>query len=73
MTTENLGGVVVTGSARGIGLAIARSAAKTGYGVSSPTLMRRGDPRQRTQSKLPGAGPYFTKLMFRTEDPSLRR
>ena len=33
MTTENLGGVVVTGSARGIGLAIARSAAKTGYGV----------------------------------------
>lgn len=30
---EEMGGVVVTGAARGIGLAIARHAARTGYGV----------------------------------------
>lgn len=33
MSTGNLGGVVVTGSARGIGLAIAERLADTGYGV----------------------------------------
>ena len=33
MTSDNMGGVVVTGSARGIGLAVAQSAARTGYGV----------------------------------------
>lgn len=33
MTTDNMGGVIVTGAARGIGLAIAQHAARTGYGV----------------------------------------
>lgn len=33
MASDNMGGVVVTGAARGIGLAIAQSAARTGYGV----------------------------------------
>lgn len=33
MTTENMGGVIVTGAARGIGLAIAQHAARSGYGV----------------------------------------
>jgi len=33
MSSDHKGGVVVTGAARGIGLAIAQSAAKTGYGV----------------------------------------
>ena len=33
MTAENLGGVVVTGAARGIGRAIAENLATTGYGI----------------------------------------
>lgn len=33
MSTEPMGGVVVTGAARGIGLAIAQHAARSGYGV----------------------------------------
>jgi meso-butanediol dehydrogenase/(S,S)-butanediol dehydrogenase/diacetyl reductase len=33
MTSVSLGGVIVTGAARGIGLAIARNLAETGYGV----------------------------------------
>lgn len=33
MTTENLGGVVITGTARGIGLGVAETLAQSGYGV----------------------------------------
>lgn len=33
MTKGHLGGVVISGAARGIGLAIAKKLAETGYGV----------------------------------------
>ena len=33
MATENMGGIVITGSAQGIGLAIAQNCARNGYGV----------------------------------------
>jgi meso-butanediol dehydrogenase / (S,S)-butanediol dehydrogenase / diacetyl reductase len=33
MTTENLGGIVITGAARGIGLGVAETLAQSGYGV----------------------------------------
>jgi len=45
MGTKDLGGVVVTGSARGIGLAIAERLAKTGYGIVIADIDEEGGAR----------------------------
>jgi meso-butanediol dehydrogenase/(S,S)-butanediol dehydrogenase/diacetyl reductase len=41
MAPQNLGGIVITGSARGIGLAIAQNCARNGYGVLIADLDRK--------------------------------
>lgn len=45
MSPMNLGGIVVTGAARGIGQAIARSSARSGYGVMIADLDETAGPR----------------------------
>ena len=44
MSSRNLGGIIVTGAARGIGLAIARSCVRNGYGVVIADLDETAGP-----------------------------
>ncbi len=62
MTRTGLGGVVVTGGARGIGLAIARDAAKTGYGAVIADLDEAAGQAAAAQITAEGGQAIFHKV-----------
>ncbi|WP_157017257.1 glucose 1-dehydrogenase [Mesorhizobium xinjiangense] len=59
---EHMGGVVVTGAARGIGLAVARHAAKTGYGVVIGDIDETAGKTSAEEIKADGDQAIFCKL-----------
>lgn len=61
MSSDNLGGVVVTGAARGIGLAIAESSAKKGYGVVIADLDDTEGPKAAANIEAAGGRAIFCK------------
>ncbi|MDH2357278.1 glucose 1-dehydrogenase [Bradyrhizobium sp. SSUT112] len=67
MNSENLGGVVITGAARGIGLAIAQVLARTGYGVVIADLDDAAGAKAAAEVKSNGG-----KALYCTVDVSDR-
>ncbi len=62
MNLESLGGVVVTGAARGIGLAIAQNLAATGYGVVIADIDDSAGARAVADIAATGATALFCKV-----------
>ena len=62
MNPENLGGVVVTGAARGIGLAIARSSAQKGYGVVIADIDETAGTEAAASIEAAGGRAMFRKV-----------
>ena len=61
MTAQDLGGVVITGAARGIGLAIAQALARTGYGVVIADIDEGAGARSAAGIAAAGARAAFAK------------
>lgn len=59
MSSENLGGVIITGSARGIGRAIADHLAQTGYGIVIADLDESAGTRAAAEIQEAGGNALF--------------
>ncbi len=62
MTNDNMGGVIVTGAARGIGLAIAQHAARTGYGVVIADIDATEGQKAATAIEASGGRAMFCRV-----------